>query len=258
LLVSLDRGSGKGQGHPDQWLAVLAQSGLKADDEIRVGEQTYRVVDWLDQVLWDVPRNMEREYSWTLIGVTNYLPTDHNWTASDGRTWSVERLVEEELTQELETSACGGTHRMIGLAMALNRHTERGGRLEGIWGDTQAAVDEAVEAARANQNADGSFSIHYFERPGTSPDIAQDIGATGHVLEFLMFALDDQQLREPWVTRAVLHLCDVFEWTRDESLECGALYHAAHALVLYRERMFGPRSYAASERERVDDTRETT
>ena len=37
---------------------------------------------------------MEREYSWTLIALNRYLPTDATWTASDGQTWSIERLVE--------------------------------------------------------------------------------------------------------------------------------------------------------------------
>ena len=46
---------------------------------------------------------------------------------------------------------------------------------------------------------------------------------------------------QPWVTRAVMHLVGCFEKTQDFDLECGALYHAAHALELYRTRRFGPR-----------------
>jgi len=237
LRVPLDQGSGTGQGHPDQWLAVLSQCGLGIDEEIIVDGRTYSTRDWLEQVLWDVPRNVEREYSWTLIGLTRYYPTTKTWQASDGRQWSIEELVSNELDQELSTSACGGTHRMIGLAMTRNARVDERGRLGGIWSETQAAIDDAIAAARENQNPDGSFSIHYFARPGTSPDIAQHLGATGHVLEFLMLALDDVQLGEPWVTRAVLKLCDLFELTQGQSLECGALYHAAHALVLYRARM---------------------
>jgi hypothetical protein len=36
----------------------------------------------------------------------------------------------------------------------------------------------------------------------------------------------------------------MFRATQDYPLECGGLYHSAHGLVLYRERMFGPRDYA--------------
>ena len=57
-----------------------------------------------------------------------------------------------------------------------------------------------------------------------------------------MMVLSDEQLKEPWVQRAVLHLLDCFEKTQKFDLECGALYHAAHGLDLYRTRRFGPRN----------------
>ena len=77
--------------------------------------------------------------------------------------------------------------------------------------------------------------------------MAKNLGTTGHLLEFLALAMSDAQIKEPWVTHAALNLCDVFRKTRDIPLECGALYHAAHGLVLYRTRLFGPRSYATPE-----------
>jgi len=67
------------------------------------------------------------------------------------------------------------------------------------------------------------------------------ISTTGHAFEFLNIALSDEELREPWVTRAAMHLLDCFEKTQDFDLECGALYHAAHGLDLYRTRRFGAR-----------------
>ena len=42
---------------------------------------------------------------------------------------------------------------------------------------------------------------------------------------------------------AVYFLCGVFEKTKSIDLECGALYHAAHALARYRQRRFGPKDY---------------
>ena len=62
-----------------------------------------------------------------------------------------------------------------------------------------------------------------------------------------MVVLDDKQLDEPWVKRAVLHLVECFEKTQNFDLECGALYHAAHGLDLYRLRRFGPRPSAGTE-----------
>jgi hypothetical protein len=246
LRALLEPGSNTGQGHADQWLAILAQCGLELSQPIKIEDQVLTMSDYVRQVQWDVPRNLDREYSWTLIGLTSYLPTDATWTASDGQPWSIERLVEIETEQDLALSACGGTHRLIGLAMTLNRHREQGGQVEGVWSRAEAIIQEAIASAREYQNPDGSFSTRYFQGPGSSPDLAQNLGTTGHILEFLALALTDQQLQEPWVQRAAANLCELFRRTMEVPLECGALYHAAHGLVLYRERVFGPRDYVSS------------
>ena len=83
LRVIMDEGSKAGQGHADQWLAVLAQSGLPPTQTIVVDGNQYTIADLVRQVQWDLPRNLHQEYSWTLIGLTTYLPTDQQWTASD-------------------------------------------------------------------------------------------------------------------------------------------------------------------------------
>lgn len=243
LRAIVEPGTKKGQGHADQWLAILSQSNLPREQTIKVGSDTFTIQDLVDQICRDVPYNIQQEWSWTLIGFTQYFPTTHQWTASDGQTWSIERMLEAELEQDINSSACGGTHRLIGIAMALNRHRAQGGAITGPWKAAEERVAEAAKIALATQNPDGSFSTEYFRRPGSSPDMAVVLGSTGHILEFLAIALDDQQLRDPQVELAVRHLCGLFETTRDLPLECGALYHAAHGLVLYRERVFGPRTY---------------
>ena len=245
LKVLVEGGSNTGQGHPDQWLAVLAQCHLPPEQKILVGGHAYTMSDWVNQVQWDIPRNLEQEYSWTLIGLTTYLATDAEWTAMDGETWSIERLMEIELEQELAASACGGTHRMIGIAMALNHHLEQhpDQELTGVWLEADKRVRETIQKAREFQNPNGSFSSNYFQRGGIAEDLARDLGATGHVLEFLALAMTREELEQPWVRRSADHLCGLFEKTREIPLECGALYHAAHGLVLYRQRIYGERSY---------------
>ena len=240
LRATLQPGTTRGQGHADQWLAVLAQADLPEETPIRVSVGEFLMSDYLAQVQRDVPRNVEREWSWTLIALTKYLKTNAEWTASDGQTWTIPRLVQSEVEQDLASSACGGTHRLIGLTMALDQHRRNGGAIEGPWSQAEQLIQASIENARMYQNPDGSFSTNYFQRPGTTPDLAQALGTTGHVLEFLTLSLTTEQLREPWVQRAVLNLCDLFRKTESVSLECGALYHAMHGLVLYRDRVFGP------------------
>jgi ribosomal protein S18 len=244
LEAVLDAGSKTGQGHEDQWLGYLSQCGLKMDQPVTVDGQQYRVNDLITQAQWDIYDGMEA--TWTLMAFATYLPLDAEWQAKDGTTWSIPRIVEMEAAQNLDESACGGTHRMYGLAVALKRYLRDGGKIDpdgdGPWDKAQRKVDEAVAAARQNQQPDGSFSTNYFARPATSPEIATRIGASGHSLEFLTVALSDEQLEQPWVTRAASNLVENLERTQKFDLECGALYHAAHGLELYRERRFGPRS----------------
>ena len=239
LIAELEFGSKTGQGHADQWLGYMAYCGLQASETIVAGDRTYTIEDFIRQVQWDVPRVPNQEYSWTLMGLSSYLPTTAAWEAQDGRTWSIEKLVEIETQQDVATSACGGTHRLFALCAAVNNHVAAGHPLEGVWEAANRKILDSVQAARQYQNSNGSFSSNYFRRGGRTADLALDLGVSGHVLEFLMLALTDEQLSEPWVKRGVVHVCDVLQKTRAVPLECGALYHAIHALILYRQRVFG-------------------
>lgn len=239
----LEAGTKMGQGHPDQWLGYLSQCGLSPDDPIVVGGTTYKIRDLITQAQWDIYDGMEA--TWTLMAFSTYLPQDASWTAKDGTQWNIERMVRMETAQPLGDSACGGTHRMFGLTVAVNRYRAAGGKFsdnaEGTWEMANKKIQDAVTAARQFQQPDGSLSTNFFERPATSAEIDKRIGTTGHVLEFLMVALNDDEVREPWVTRAVVHLVGCLEKTQQFDLECGALYHAMRGLGLYRTRRFGAR-----------------
>lgn len=240
LRALMQAGSKSGQGHADQWLAVLAQAGLTAEQEIQIDGRPFQIRDFVSQVQADIYRNADREYSWTLIALTSFLPTTAEWKDANGDRWSIENLVEIEAAQDLNESTCGGTHRLIGLQMALDRHRQQGGQMEGAWQTAEAVIQQAVARAKSLQHPDGSFSTDYFAGPASSLDFGENLGTTGHILEFLALALSDEQLKEPWVERSVRHLCDLFSKTKSIPLECGKLYHAAHGLLLYRERRFGP------------------
>lgn len=241
LRAVIESGSVSGQGHADQWLAILAQCDLNLDQEIVLDGKTFSISDYVEQVKWDVPRNQGPEFSWTLIGLTKYLPTNSTWQASDDQEWSIERLLEAECNFAVGDGACGGTHRLIGITMALEEHQRQNGELKGVWVKSRNLINQAVMQAREFQNPDGSFSANYIQRGGATVDLSQVLGTTGHVLEFLSLALSPDELRQPWVQRSVVRLCEVFEHTNDIPLDCGKLYHAAHGLALYRDKVYGPR-----------------
>ena len=235
-----------GQGHTDQWLGYLSDCRLPLEQPIVVEGRQHTIADYIDQAKRDVHKNPIREYSWTLLALNSYYPTDYTWQAGDGSEWSMARLVEIELEHKLEDSPCGGTHRMTALTMAYNRRKAEGKPFDGVWQQLQDRIHGCVAKAKEFQNPDGSLSSSYFARPGKSADLAICMGSAGHVMEFLATALEKDELQEPWVKRAVLDVCKLFRKTKPVDVECGALFHAAHGLVLYREKVFGTRTFGHS------------
>ena len=244
-----------GQGHDDQWLAILSQWNVPITRTVKVAGRDYTLYDMVKRTMYDCWEG--KESSWTIIALSKHLePIDQKWVATDGETWTLEQLVameagpiyDEEAGQEMILSgACGGTHRLIGLSIALNNYLARtpDAELTGGWAAAEKRIEWAVDQAKANQSPTGAFSILFFVRPSNSTNIDEHLAATGHILEFLAFALPKERLEAPWIQKAVVYLCGVLDRTRHLDLECGALYHAAHGLVLYREKVFGPREGAA-------------
>jgi hypothetical protein len=236
MRAKLEPGSYIGQGHVDQWLAILAQAGVEGDRIVQVGDQPFTVFDWARQAQWDVPDNPIPEYAWTMIALMHYFPDEQQWMARDGRQWNYDALVDFEAKADLATSACGGTHRLQGLAHALAFRKRHQGAISGPWEAAQKRVDAAIQGARQMQNSDGSLSTNYTDLPGRSADMSLNISATGHMLEFLAFALPQEELAERWVERAAHRLCDYLEAAAAVDLDCGGLYHALHGLAIYQQR----------------------
>ncbi|MFM8434886.1 MAG: hypothetical protein ACKOBP_06000 [Planctomycetia bacterium] len=252
IVAVVEEGSTTGQGHPDQWLGYLSQCGLGGvplDTKLVVGGRDFTLADLLAQAQFDIRPGQEA--TWTLMALAAYLPPDASWQASDGTAWTIERVVQMEADADLSTSACGGAHRLAGLALALAAHraahADPDAPLSGGWATAADRLADAIDRARRFQQPDGSFSTHFFDRPGTSPDVFARLAATGHIFEVLVLALDDGDLAAPWVTRSAERLVTLLEQTRDVDVECGALYHAVHGLALYNRRVC-PRPTLASTR----------
>jgi hypothetical protein len=252
VVAVLAPGSKAAQGHPDQWIGYLShggedgRNGLHPDTKIVVRGKEYIMGDLLSQALTDIQPGQEA--SWTLMTLAAYRPSDFAWESRDGEKWNVERVAEMEANLPVvgEGASCGGTHRLYGLTAALNRYMQESGKkseeLTGGWKKVDDVVTDCVKKTRAFQQPDGSFSTNFFARPGRSPDVDTTLHSTGHTLEWLCIALDDKQFNEPWVTAAVNRLCQLLEDNANRELDCGALYHGARGLILYRDRKFGARN----------------
>jgi hypothetical protein len=245
IIAVVDPGSMSAQGHPDQWIGYLSQCGVKSSDKLMVQGKEYTINDIAKQAEWDIYPGQES--CWTLMAFTTFYGSNHTWVNKDGEQWNMERLEGMEAGAPVtgEKASCGGTHRLYGLTVGLNRYMKDTGKtrdqLTGGWLKADKVIQDCIRKAHDFQQPDGSFSTDFFVRPGRNPDVDRTLHATGHTLEWLDVALSNQQLQEPWVTAAVTRLCQLLEDNSQRQLDCGALYHAIRGLKLYRDVRFGPR-----------------
>jgi hypothetical protein len=245
IVVPVEVGSKTGQGHPDQWLGYLTQTGLDPNTKIIVGGKDYTIKDLLTQAQWDLTPGMEATWTLMAVGHPLYWNLEDSWKSRNGETWTVEKLAKiegDEVKSPVKGGSCGGTHRLYALAMAVNQKLVKDNlkpeQLTGGWKDAETTVKKYKRLCRDEfQNRDGTFSGHYFVRPGMVADISDQIGTTGHIFEFLVSAMSDAELREPWMVAACDRMLTLMEQARDIPLDCGGLYHAAHGLMMYRDRI---------------------
>lgn len=225
------------QGHEGQFLAMLAQSHVGADFPIRVGNRQYTVADL---VRYEMAGCVERtELTFKLIGLSHYLKTDQQWVSSQGRRWSIEKLVQEELNQPIVGAACGGTHRLMGLTYAIRKRQREGLPIDGEFYRAALYLNDFIEYAWPLQNPDGSMSTNWFESRGNDNDVDKKVRTTGHILEWLVFALNPKDLESDRVKRSVDFLLSNLLDHRQKEWDIGPRGHALRALALYDQKMFG-------------------
>jgi hypothetical protein len=228
-----------GQGHQDQFIAEMAQWGMPADTKFVVNGKDYTFADFVNHTKMRARVTQNQELSWAIIIIGQYLGTDLHWTNGYGEELNFEDVVRYELNQPVDSAACGGTHRLFGLTWVYHLHLRRGGQKVGVWKDVAAKFLDYEGRAHRFQNPDGTFSTKYLAGPGNVRDPQIRIGSSGHVLEWLALALPDAELREPWVQDAANAVALLILDAQGTAVESGALYHAAHGLRLYHDRVFG-------------------
>lgn len=234
--LSIKNGPGY-QGHEGQFLSMLAQSRVKIDYPMRVNGQDFTVADLVEyEKLTCRPRS---ELTFKLIGLAHYLESDATWTSRNNEPFSIPRLIREELAQPINGVTCGGTHRLMGFSYAVRTREKRGEPIDGEWARAKKYVDSYLEYAFRLQNRDGSFSTEWLKQRANSRDPARQIQTTGHILEWVVYALPKDDLDNPRVIHAVDFLSTLLLRQRNNDVEVGPMGHAIHALSLYNERVFG-------------------
>lgn len=225
------------QGHPAQFLAMLAQSRVKTDFPMLVDGKSFTVAD-LIQHEKDTCRPAS-ELTFKLIAFTHYLKSDESWKSNDGQDWDIPRLIKEELKQTIHGAACGGTHRMTGFSYAVRKRESRGEPFEGQWLRAKKFVEDYHAYALTLQNPDGSFSTDWFVRRADHGDIGRRLQTTGHITEWLAYSLPKEELASPKMVKSVDYLATLLLEHPQERWSIGPLGHGLHALAIYDERVFG-------------------
>ena len=227
------------QGHSAQYLAILAQSRVAMNSPITIQSKTFTVADLVAEE--KLACKAGTELTFALIALAHYLPTDAEWQSRDGKQWSLTRLVEEEIEQPIRGAPCGGTHRLFGLAYGCQRRLRATGQLDGAYLRADKFVRDYQQFALTKlQNRDGSFSTEWFKYPADrEDDVDRKIQTTGHILEWLVASLDQDELFQPRVTAAIEFLTAALAREPGREWKLGPLGHALHALNIYQERAWG-------------------
>lgn len=223
------------QGHEGQFLAILAQSNVPLDYPIQIGSAMYKVEDL---VRYEMATCKERtELTFKLIGLSYYLDSNKQWKANDGRIWSIPKLIQEELAQPIIGSACGGTHRLMGLSFSVRQRQLQDQPINGQYARAAKFVRDYVAYTWQLQNPDGSFSTNWYEGRGNEPNDERKVQTSGHMLEWLMFTMSDEELKSPKVAKGIDFLLSKIYDQRDNKWPIGPRGHATRAVALYNARI---------------------
>lgn len=223
------------EGHPNQFLAILSMAELPRNYTFKAGNgASISVDDMLRNAQADC--NDAEEVTWTLWAFARYMHPSSQWTNKYGQHWSMERLVQTEVGKEVKNGACGGCHGLFALALARNAYVQSGYQLQGAFLSADMKVKRYIAETRAFQNSDGSFSADHYRSPMYAGDFNKRITASGHILEWLMIGVSNEELEQEWLKRGVHSIARDLVDHRAAPAECGPLYHALHSLVLYRQR----------------------
>ena len=226
------------EGHPGQFLAILGQSRVMIDYPLRVDGRSFTVADLVETSKLNCLST--KELTFQLIALSHYLDLDETWKNSAGETWSVPRLIREEISSPIHGSACGGTHRLMGLSYAVRKRQQRGQPVDGEYRRAQVYIDEYQKFTLRMQNPDGSFSTEWFAGRGARPDIDRRVQTTGHILEWMVFSSSQEELLNPRLVQAVDYLSTALLSDVQRQWKIGPLGHALRSLSLYDRRVFKP------------------
>ncbi len=223
------------QGHDGQLLAMFAQTRVPADQPIRVSNYDFQVHDLIEMEKATCRHGTELTFK--LIGLAHYLHPDDEWQA-EGSRWDIPKLIQAEIAAPINGVTCGGTHRLMGLSYAIRMRRRYGLPVDGQWARADKYTSDYVNLTFRLQNSDGTFSSNFYRGKAKTGDMERNLKTTGHLLEWVVFAVPHQRLQDRRITQAVDYLTTLLMNNRYYDWPKGPIGHGIRALSLYNERVF--------------------
>ncbi|MFY9255260.1 MAG: methyltransferase domain-containing protein [Fuerstiella sp.] len=223
------------EGHANQCVAILSMCGVDLDQTFGTASGPITMRDMIKHAQMSV--SATDEPTWTLWALSRYLPPTAQWQNAKGEHWSIEKLVQSQTAKPMQGSPCGGTHGLFALAHARNVYLRQGKPLRGVWLQSEYKIRQYINTARMQTNSDGSLSSNYFRGRMYDPDFNKRMASVGHVLEFLMIALPQEELNSRWVRQAIETAAQDLMNNRKAYVKCSPLYHTVNALNIYLDRV---------------------
>ncbi|MEN6458477.1 MAG: hypothetical protein ABFC63_06060 [Thermoguttaceae bacterium] len=233
------------QHRPGELLATLAFSRVPAEYPVRLSGRTVRkVADLVEAEKLACRRG--GDLSSALVGLSYYV-NQSEWKNSLGETWSIERIVEEELNQPAAASFDRTMNRLIGLSYALAHQTKHNRPITGDFERARKYVADFERFALRRQNSDGSWGPNFPAARVAADDSAAPLRMTSRMAEWLALSLPQGRLEEPGMVGAINYLStqlgsEHYQWNTPmlSTQEIISIGHALHALATYDEREFRP------------------
>lgn len=234
------------QDHPFQLLATLALSRVPQTYGLRIGAHHGTVAELVQSEKLNCREGTN--LACALTGLAFYAESGQEWKSRDGQTWSVSRLIEQELGRAVPIDRSDALDHLIGLSVAIERQQHAGRPLEGQFVRARKYVNDWQKYALSAQNPDGSWHPNFLAMRGATRDTIGHLFSTGYILEWLAFSLSADRLEDRGVVSALTYATGVLEssasrWSPNSTSprEIEAIGHALHGLRLYNERVFIPR-----------------
>jgi hypothetical protein len=231
------------QEHPGEFLAMLAMSRVADSYPIRADGKTCKVADLVEAE--KLGCRAGADLSLRLIGLSYYV-AEPEWKNDLGETWSIERMIDDELDQPAATASDGGLSRLLGISYAVARQAKSGRPVKGAFLRAQKYIGQCQEYAMRQQNGDGSWGRYFLAVRDADSDAPAELRSTGYVMEWLALSLPEEKLTDPRIIGAVESLLRLVGSQRYQynapslsTQEIGSLGHALHALAIYDQRAFG-------------------